>query len=37
MQGLQNQIESASRTIFTDSYSMSIGEIMSMYKEKEIL
>ena len=36
MQGLQNQIESASRTIFTDSYSMSIGEIMSMYKEKEI-
>ena len=36
MKGLQEQIENASRTIFTDSYSMSIGEVMSMYKEKEI-
>lgn len=36
MNNLQAQIESASRSIFTDSYSMSIGEVMSMYKEKEI-
>lgn len=36
MDNLQSQIESASRSIFTDSYSMSIGEVMSMYKEKEI-
>lgn len=36
MDNLQVQIESASRSIFTDSYSMSIGEVMSMYKEKEI-
>lgn len=33
---LQNQIENASRTIFTDSYSMSIGEVMSMYRDEEI-
>lgn len=36
MNDLQSQIENASRTIFTDSYSMSIGEVMSMYKDKEI-
>lgn len=36
MDDLQQQIDNASRSIFTDSYSMSIGEIMSMYKEKEI-
>lgn len=36
MNDLQIQIENASRTIFTDSYSMSIGEVMSMYKDKEI-
>ncbi|MFI3254489.1 MAG: DUF262 domain-containing protein [Eubacteriales bacterium] len=36
MKGLQTQIEEASRSIFTDSYAMSIGELMSMYKEFEI-
>lgn len=36
METLQEQIDDASRSIFTDSYSMSIGEIMSMYREKEI-
>lgn len=36
MDNLQSQIESASRSIFTDSYSMSIGELMSMYRDKEI-
>lgn len=36
MNVLQEQIDQASRKIFTDSYSMSIGELMSMYKEKEI-
>lgn len=36
MSTLQEQIERASRSIFTDSYSMSIGELMSMYKENEI-
>lgn len=36
MNTLQEQIDQASRSIFTDSYSMSIGELMSMYKENEI-
>ena len=36
MDKLQEQIEQASRTIFTDGYSMSIGELMSMYRDKEI-
>lgn len=36
MEILQDQIDNASRSIFTDSYSMSIGELMSMYKEHEI-
>lgn len=36
MNTLQGQIEQASRSIFTDSYSMSIGELMSMYRENEI-
>lgn len=36
MENLQQQINTASKSVFTDSYSMSIGEIISMYKEKEI-
>ncbi|MCL1884741.1 MAG: DUF262 domain-containing protein [Defluviitaleaceae bacterium] len=36
MSTLQQQIENAARTIDTDSYSVSIGELMSMYKENEI-
>lgn len=36
MQNLQEQIDGAAREILTDGYSMSIGELMSMYKEKEI-
>ncbi len=36
MDDLQSQIDSASRSIFTDSYSMSVGEVMSMYRDKEI-
>lgn len=36
MKNLQEQIDSASRAIFTDSYSMSIGELINMYKDKEI-
>jgi len=36
MSTLQQQIEKAARTIDTDSYSVSIGELMSMYKENEI-
>lgn len=36
MDNLQIQIDHAARTIATDSYSMSIGEIINMYKDKEI-
>ena len=36
MDELQKQIDEASRTIYTDSYAMSIGELMSMYKDREI-
>lgn len=33
---LQEQIEVAARTIATDSYAMSIGEIINMYRDEEI-
>ena len=36
MTTLQSQIDNASRTIDTDSYSISIGELLNMYKEDEI-
>jgi uncharacterized protein with ParB-like and HNH nuclease domain len=36
MNDLQAQIKETSRTIYTDSYSMSVGELMSMYQSNEI-
>lgn len=33
---LQEQIEVAARTIATDSYAMSIGELINMYRDEEI-
>jgi uncharacterized protein with ParB-like and HNH nuclease domain len=33
---LQNQIETQQRMIKTDSYSMSIGEVVNLYRDKEI-
>jgi len=36
MTSLSEQIERTSRTIFTDSYSMSVGELMNMYVSGEI-
>ena len=36
MNELQHQIKETSRTIYTDSYSMSVGELISMYISKEI-
>lgn len=34
---LPTEIESAKRTVSTDSYQMSVGEIVNMYKDKEII
>ena len=36
MDTLQKQIDKASRTIDTDSYSVSIGELLNMYEADEI-
>ncbi|HEY3911598.1 MAG TPA: DUF262 domain-containing protein [Stellaceae bacterium] len=34
---LMTEIEAAQRTVTTDSYQMSIGEIVNMYKDKELI
>lgn len=34
---LEKQIKSKSKDIYTDSYSMSVGEIASMYDDGEII
>ena len=34
---LQNEIERAQRLVRTDAYQMSIGEIVSMYRENELV
>ena len=34
---LQTEIDRAARTISTDAYEMSVGEVMNMYKEGEIV
>ncbi|MCP4100723.1 MAG: hypothetical protein GY750_04760 [Lentisphaerae bacterium] len=34
---LQDEIEKARKEIVSDGYDMSVGEIMSLYKEKEII
>lgn len=37
MNSLLEQVKEQSKTIATDSYSMSVGELLGMYKEKELI
>lgn len=37
MNSLLEQVKKQSKTIATDSYSMSVGELLGMYKEKELI
>ena len=37
MTELEQQIETASRQIVSDGYDMSVGELISLYKEKELI
>jgi uncharacterized protein with ParB-like and HNH nuclease domain len=37
MNVLQNEIDSAQRAVKTDAYQMSVGEIVNMYKDAELI